>query len=466
MVRSLWLVERNRERIHKDVTPKKALDPDDMMTVVDDEDYPRRALSFVRQCLNDGIGAEEIALLFRLRDMAIPVEKMLRDNRIEHLPCSYGSFFERALVKAIRAWLRICAGTAAGSDYEAALGWPTRYLRRETLAALNSPGIRNALAVGADECLARIADWGDGLPDATNRDAVAKFVTTVRIGRRERSPGAILDALGFRDAAQTGTAPLGEAPPVIVYDIFRRLAEQFTSVDELEHWIRTRGDDPDYAVEEDAADAVQAVAGKVSLASVHQVKGQEFRAVAVLGPPDGMPDPRAIEQGQKEEERRTAYVAVTRAKERLLFCASRTYARELGTRKDGLTWEDYRAGRCEPAPRHAVKRRPYLRHPRSDEALVALRNWRQQKIDGTHIAPDYVLRDETLEKIARGWPTTLDALVRIDLRNSAKLRLYGPQILQVLECLDGTREPNPHPARAVADPDAERGVDGRGTPIR
>lgn len=102
------------------------------------------------------------------------------------------------------------------------------------------------------------------------------------------------------------------------------------------------GHDKDYAIgDEQELEVVEPQRGKITLASVHQSKGQEFRSVAVLGPLDGMPDARASTTDELEEETRIAYVAVTRACERPLFCASRQYADELGARVAGLPWSEY-----------------------------------------------------------------------------------------------------------------------------
>ncbi len=84
----------------------------------------------------------------------------------------------------------------------------------------------------------------------------------------------------------------------------------------------------------DAQDRQQEDPNQVTLTTVHAAKGLEFDVVFVAGFEDGLfPHHRSIEEGQLEEERRLAYVAMTRARKRLIL----TYASRRAARTSALS---------------------------------------------------------------------------------------------------------------------------------
>src|SRR6185503_15498404 len=72
--------------------------------------------------------------------------------------------------------------------------------------------------------------------------------------------------------------------------------------------------------------------GIVTLMTIHNAKGLEFPVVFLIGMEDGVfPHMRSIEAGDVEEERRLAYVGITRAKQKLYLTYARTRSLYGGT---------------------------------------------------------------------------------------------------------------------------------------
>jgi DNA helicase-2/ATP-dependent DNA helicase PcrA len=338
VVRSSWLISRNTMRVDKPIRPVKSLGRPSVV-VEDPSRYDEATLRFVKRELRRGVAPHDVALLFRLKDFAVPVEAKLAKAGIPYVPCSYVSFFDKSVVARTRSWLRLAANQASLADLRETLKWPKRYLKGEHLDRVAvEAGSEPVSRLGAVDAALRAAE---GISEGQKRDALERWGAFVHRLGAVASPSQIIDDLNLRSVVDELDTEPGDVPAAVSFDVFRRFASEFDTVDELEDWIRRHGDDRDYAFDNTSPQSAGAQTGRVLLASIHQAKGQEYRSVAVLGPPDGMPDQRAVTLAALEEERRIAYVAVTRAEESLLFAASTQYQAELTCSPTGETWDDY-----------------------------------------------------------------------------------------------------------------------------
>ena len=153
----------------------------------------------------------------------------------------------------------------------------------------------------------------------------------------------------------------------------------------------------------------------VELLTFHAAKGREWSTVVVVGAEDGLvPHSSARSADEIAEETRLAYVAVTRASDRLVItrAASR---RGRTSRPSPLLGEfprdpdreapsaDFVAGqvtrRLEPTP--------------SDPVAARLYEWRDQAARASRVDPRLICSDATIESIARRRPSTIDELAEI-----------------------------------------------------
>jgi DNA helicase-2/ATP-dependent DNA helicase PcrA len=228
-------------------------------------------------------------------------------------------FYERKEVKDALAYLRLALNPDDDVAFRRAIHAPTRGVGKSTLARLDE------LVASAGTSLLRVA----GGPDAAtfggrSGRALQEFVALMdRLARRLSEPeplgeriAAALDLSGLRDALRReGTAEADS---------------RLENLDELVAAAQEFAARPDGGDLGPFLDSVALIAdvdelaeprAAVTLMTLHAAKGLEFEAVFLIGLEEGIfPHARALEDEEGlEEERRLAYVGLTRAKQRLFL---------------------------------------------------------------------------------------------------------------------------------------------------
>jgi DNA helicase-2/ATP-dependent DNA helicase PcrA len=172
--------------------------------------------------------------------------------------------------------------------------------------------------------------------------------------------------------------------PIVAYQIFYALAEASEGFLDLEDWFQRAATDQDISFFE-TSDQETSANDRVILSTVHGFKGKEKPVIFVLGPEGAMPDRRAKSEIELEEERRIAYVSVTRAREKLYFAASSQYSRELSWSQSGESWSQYRQkyGRKEPSviSSHQNRMVPSASTEKKPGTLDRILNWFLKLLD-------------------------------------------------------------------------------------
>ncbi|MGE5235640.1 MAG: ATP-dependent helicase [Acidobacteriota bacterium] len=253
-----------------------------------------------------------IAVLFRVNAQSRPFEAELVRRGTPYVVVGGIRFWERAEVKDTLAYLRLIVAPDDALAFRRAIHVPARGIGQATMEHLDEAA----------------ASWGVTLPEAARRRPDT-LTPRARIALEEFF--ALLDAL--RGAA--GSTP----PGTLVESLLERsgLASQYVGEDEEDQARRANLDQLVAAAAEAAergldlagfmdeiallTDADTRTAGDaVQLSTLHAAKGLEFDAVFLVGMEDGLlPLRRNQEEDPEEleEERRLAYVGMTRARHRL-----------------------------------------------------------------------------------------------------------------------------------------------------
>ncbi len=280
-----------------------------------------RAASLARRADDEGrLGPRDVAVLYRTNAQSRAIEEAFLRYGIRYQIIGGTRFYQRREVKDALAYLRVLRSDTDEVSYERIVNVPGRGIGDRTLEV-----VRMAAAEPGQTWWSALGRAASGellvlVPRA--RTALAGFATLV--GRLRERVGIlalpelldeVLEASGYRAMLADGTEENEER--------WRNLLELRS--------VTTRYDDlaPDDALDrllEETAlvadqDAYEVGADAVTLITLHAAKGLEFGAVFISGMEEGVfPHSRALEDDKElEEERRLAYVGITRAKERLFL---------------------------------------------------------------------------------------------------------------------------------------------------
>ena len=278
----------------------------------------------------------DYAILYRGNHQARAFEQQLRNNKIPYLLSGGQSFFDRAEIKDITAYLRLISNGDDDPAFIRAITTPKRGIGSATLEALgNYAGQRRislfeaAFEAGADshvnaKQLAAVREFGE-------------FINRME-ARAAREPAApvledLLKALGY----ETWLFESCEA---------REAETKWANVRDFVAWLGRKGEEDNKNLLEltqsvallSMLDKNDADFDGVQLATLHAAKGLEFKHVFLVGIEEGLlPHRDAEAEGRIAEERRLMYVGITRAERSL-------YLSWCQRRKQGKEWRT-----CEPS---------------------------------------------------------------------------------------------------------------------
>ncbi len=263
----------------------------------------------IGKLVSEGANLGDIAILYRAHSMSRPVEEILIQRKIPYRILAGISFYERREIKDVIAYLRMLT-TQDDIAFLRTINSPPRKIGKKKLEFLKEYAQEN-----------RISYYNallENLESAVFKGTAAKkyvdAITNTRKGLENKRIDDVLD----------------EILDLSGYTEFLRMdadQDRLDNVAELKQAMEIAAKDPDANLE----DFLSRVAlygmldkedrtNSVKLVSVHSAKGLEFPNVFIVGLSEGMfPSAKIETLEEMEEERRIAYVAFTRAKERLFL---------------------------------------------------------------------------------------------------------------------------------------------------
>ncbi|MCA9277092.1 MAG: UvrD-helicase domain-containing protein [Phycisphaerales bacterium] len=299
----------------------------------------------------DGLAWKDMAVFYRINAFSRVMEDAMRQYGIPYKIARGTAFFEREEIKNALAYLRVVANPDDTVSLLRIINTPTRGIGKSTLDIIQGAAVRANISLwqgltrakelglspralaSIDKFVQMINDWTGGgtfmgasvattlhelvervitestleshytkqakasgsESDEERLDNLSELVTSARDFEREYDPAD--DPAAFTDVESAQQGQVGQVPELLA--MLRAYLESIALVAD--------------------ADAVDTSSGSVTLMTLHASKGLEFPAVAMIGLEEGsLPHSRANEsQSELEEERRLAFVGITRAMQHL-----------------------------------------------------------------------------------------------------------------------------------------------------
>lgn len=272
----------------------------------------------------------EYAILYRSNHQARTLEQKLREMHIPYWLSGGLSFFERAEIKDVMAYLRLLGNPADDNAFIRAINTPRRGIGASTLEALaevakqeagslfhaiESPLLHEHLSAGRQGAVKQFAYWLNELMERSEAEAPAKVVE------------AMLDEIDYQGWLTKQSASPEQADA------------RWRNVEDLLKWIRSIANKDDSKSFADVIGDLSLMGildreeeenaqNSVSLMTLHAAKGLEFPHVTIVGVEEEiLPHRNSIESETIEEERRLFYVGITRAQRELNISYAKSRSR-------------------------------------------------------------------------------------------------------------------------------------------
>jgi DNA helicase-2/ATP-dependent DNA helicase PcrA len=312
------VISENRERKPKNLWSELGEgDPVRVIEVEDEHAEARFVAAEIAGLVDEGFTGSEIAIFYRTNAQSRVVEDTLVRQEIPYQVIGGPKFYERAEIKDAIAYLQVIDNPFDAISLTRIANRPRRGIGDASLARLQT--YADAHGISLWEALERPEEAGCGGAPLKAIDRFRTLMQSSMAGALElpvpELVQRVLEQSGYLEAleAERTIEAQGRMENLLeLVGVSREYQETAESpgLSEFLQQISLFSDQ----------DAIEEERSLVTLMTLHNAKGLEFRAVFLIGMEEGVfPHSRSIEEQGLEEERRLCYVGLTRAQERLVL---------------------------------------------------------------------------------------------------------------------------------------------------
>jgi ATP-dependent DNA helicase UvrD/PcrA len=312
------VISHNRERKPKNLwsdlgegEPVRALE-------VEDEHAEARFVAAEIALLGEeGLNGSEIAVFYRTNAQSRVLEDVLVRQGVGYQVIGGPRFYERAEVKDVVAYLQAIDNPYDAVSLQRIANRPRRGIGDASLARLQAYADAQGLSLW--EALGHAEEAGIAAAPLRAVQQLQSLLQSLQAGALELEVPEVIERVlersGYVDALRAERTIEAQGR-----------MENLQELVGVAHEYQANASEPSLSgfLQEISLysdqDAIRGEQSLVTLMTLHNAKGLEFRAVFMIGMEEGIfPHARSIEEQGLEEERRLAYVGMTRAQERLVL---------------------------------------------------------------------------------------------------------------------------------------------------
>ena len=315
-------------------TEREDGEPPAIIEAFDEEDEARQVGNLIRELRGEGIPRQDIAIIYRTNAQSRPLEEWFVRQGLPYQLVGATEFYGRREVRDVLAYLRAVANPRDLVSFERIANTPRRGIGAKTLQVLREWAERSSRSSGEmTRLLAADADSGEPVRSTLDNPFATRATRALtelgRLLRRldtladELPVGALVNAV-VRESGYDDVLDNDPDRPEERWENVVELQTAASKYDGLGPRESLRRYLSEAALVSDV-DSLTTDSDAVTLLTAHSAKGLEFGVVILVGLEEELfPHVRSYDEpAQMDEERRLAYVALTRAKDRLFLTYTR-----------------------------------------------------------------------------------------------------------------------------------------------
>lgn len=272
----------------------------------DEKDEASYVTREIRNLVNNGVSLDDIAVLYRTNAQSRTIEEGFLNSNIPYKIVGSFAFYSRKEIKDLLAYLKLIYNTKDDVSLMRIINYPKRKIGAKTIENLSMDAVLNGTSMFDVISSGKELEFKKLILEMKEKSEVLSLTETIDM---------VLDKSGIKSEL--------ESEHTLEADIRLENLNEFKSI------TKTFEEESGIASLEDFLNEVSLVSDvndqkndnspKVTLMTIHAVKGLEYKYVFVIGMEENIfPHINSCEEdGGIEEERRLCYVAITRAKEKL-----------------------------------------------------------------------------------------------------------------------------------------------------